>query len=165
MEKSGYPPEVPSSQPPPYYPAAYPTQPAAAPQPQVYVHQQQPMIQVVQMANLSSESTRMTCPHCRAEISTKVTYQTSCMTHLAAAVLCLLGCWPCVCIPYCTDACMDAEHECPNCNKFLGHYRRWRLICHERNVRWLQKFIPKRFWHSNSKFMQMVNFSIFFIVS
>jgi len=127
MEK-GYP-----AEPPPSY---YPQQPMSPPPPPGFVSQGQPgfapqpttaptVITVVQTPNLSSESTRMTCPYCRADISTKVTYQSSGMTHVAALVLCLLGLWCCVCIPYCTDSCMDAEHECPNCHKFVGQYRRW----------------------------------------
>jgi len=133
MEKTGYP-DHPTEPPPSYYPQ----QSMASPQPGFIQQGQQPMpgyapsaptvITVVQAPNLSSESTRMMCPFCQADISTKVTYQTSCMTHVAAAILCLFGLWCCACIPYCTDSCMDAEHECPNCHKFLGQYRRWLLI-------------------------------------
>jgi len=91
-------------------------------------HQQQqvPVVQVVQIhsSGLRGESTRITCPSCRADINTRVRYETGRMTHIAALLLCLIGCWPCACIPYCTEGCMDAEHECPNCNTYIGGYRR-----------------------------------------
>jgi len=106
-------------QPPAYYPSLPPSDPSYAnPQPP------QQVVQIVQMPNLGSESTRMTCPHCGAQISTRVKYSSGTMTHVAALLLCLFGCWPCVCVPYCVDSCMDADHECPNCDKFIGHYKR-----------------------------------------
>jgi len=146
MEKSGFTgyPDLPTEPPPSYYPqqpaaaphAGFAQQPAYgpqpgfapqsgfAPQPAAPTHTQT-VIRVIQTPNLGPETTRMTCPFCQADVSTRVEYQPSGMTHVAAALLCLFGFWCCVCIPYCTDSCMDAQHACPNCHKFLGQYRRW----------------------------------------
>jgi len=165
MEKNGYP-DVPREPPPSYYPQqmpaapqegfiqqpGYPTQSGFMPQPgfgqQAGASGSAPtqtVIRVIQTPNLSSESTRMTCPFCQADISTKVTYETSGMTHLAAAILCLLGLWCCVCIPYCTDSCMDSQHECPNCHKFLGRYRRWsvRNCWNKGNTYWNLEYLRR----------------------
>ncbi|XP_030766101.1 lipopolysaccharide-induced tumor necrosis factor-alpha factor homolog [Sitophilus oryzae] len=64
----------------------------------------------------------VTCPHCHASVTTSVEKSASTKTHLFAALLCLLGCWPCVCVPYCMDSCLEKKHTCPSCNAFLGSY-------------------------------------------
>jgi len=108
--------------PPPYYP----NQPQQQ-HPVGFVQQPQmaspQVVQMVQIMNLGPQSTRMPCPHCGADVETRVKHNPGRMTHIAALILCLVF-WPCVCLPYCIDDCMDAEHECPNCNKFIGSYRR-----------------------------------------
>jgi len=87
-------------------------------------HQVSPaVVQIVQVMNLGPRSTRMHCPHCGADVETRVKFNPGRMTHLAAIILCLL-CWPCVCVPYCIDDCMDADHDCPNCDRHIGTYRR-----------------------------------------
>jgi hypothetical protein len=45
-------------------------------------------VQVIQVTQLRGETTRMTCPHCKAEISTRVKYQPGRMTHIVALILC-----------------------------------------------------------------------------
>jgi len=113
---------MPESGPPPQY---TPYAPQLQHQHQQPHQPQQPQTTTVVTAiPLKGEPQRMTCPFCQAEITTKVKHQAGRMSHLIALVLCLLGCWCCCCIPYCVDSCQDADHECPNCKKYLGHYRR-----------------------------------------
>ncbi|XP_028894634.1 lipopolysaccharide-induced tumor necrosis factor-alpha factor homolog isoform X4 [Zeugodacus cucurbitae] len=71
---------------------------------------------------VSNEPTRLTCPSCHAQVLTNVTHQATSRTHCWALVLCLLFCWPCVCVPYCMDSCQNANHYCPNCNAYIGTY-------------------------------------------
>ncbi|XP_063530673.1 lipopolysaccharide-induced tumor necrosis factor-alpha factor homolog isoform X1 [Cydia strobilella] len=68
------------------------------------------------------ESTRTTCRNCNAQISTRIDRKPTMKTHLMAALLCVLGCWCCVCVPYCMDSCLDVDHYCPNCGTFVGSY-------------------------------------------
>ncbi|XP_043486160.1 lipopolysaccharide-induced tumor necrosis factor-alpha factor homolog [Polistes fuscatus] len=112
MEKSGPPqpgfiPPGGSSPPPPY---------AGGPSP---LPPQQNVIIVTSEA-YGSEPRVMTCPHCRQNISTRIDTESNTKTHLFALLLCLVGCWPCVCIPYCMDTCLVKKHYCPSCGVFLG---------------------------------------------
>lgn len=74
------------------------------------------------------ESSRMTCPYCRAIIDTRVEKNPSVKAWLSALAIaffgsacgCFLGC--CL-IPCCMDDCMDIKHACPNCQAFLGERR------------------------------------------
>lgn len=63
------------------------------------------------------------CQSCRHQIVTNVEVRPSLRTHLWALCLLFIGCWPCMCIPYCTPACMNVDHYCPNCNAFVGKYQ------------------------------------------
>jgi len=68
---------------------------------------------------------RLECPHCHADVSTNVQYETGNMAHVAALVLCLFGCWlGCCLIPYCVDGCKDTVHTCPSCGRHLGVVKR-----------------------------------------
>ncbi|XP_047535527.1 lipopolysaccharide-induced tumor necrosis factor-alpha factor homolog [Vanessa atalanta] len=62
------------------------------------------------------------CRSCNQQIITRVERTPSLRTHLFALMLCILGCWPCVCLPYCVDTCNNAEHYCTNCNAYVGSY-------------------------------------------
>lgn len=83
------------------------------------------------------------CPYCHAQITTTMETEANTKTHLFALLLCVFGlvytsvvflstlyrvfiifdrCWPCCCIPYCTDTCQSRKHYCPNCRAFLGAY-------------------------------------------
>ncbi|KAJ8970701.1 hypothetical protein NQ317_000599 [Molorchus minor] len=62
------------------------------------------------------------CPSCHAQITTTVETEATTKTHLFALLLCLFGCYPCCCIPYCVDSCQSQNHYCPNCRAYLGKY-------------------------------------------
>ncbi|XP_077263711.1 lipopolysaccharide-induced tumor necrosis factor-alpha factor homolog isoform X1 [Temnothorax americanus] len=110
MEKMEQPPSYTSS-----YPSLQPQpQPTPAPLPQHTVHT------IVTGTAFSNESQRMTCPHCHADISTRVISEANTKTHLIALVLCLFGCCCCAPFPYCMDSCLVHKHYCPTCNTFLG---------------------------------------------
>ncbi|XP_013161771.1 PREDICTED: lipopolysaccharide-induced tumor necrosis factor-alpha factor homolog [Papilio xuthus] len=62
------------------------------------------------------------CKSCNSQIITRVERKPSLRTHLFALLLCVVGCWPLVCLPYCVDTCNNADHFCPSCNAYLGSY-------------------------------------------
>ncbi|XP_015599907.1 lipopolysaccharide-induced tumor necrosis factor-alpha factor homolog isoform X2 [Cephus cinctus] len=111
MDKQGPPP--PGFAPPPPYSGPPPMNPG---------HMAQPNIIIMQNPNLGPDTQPMTCPHCHANISTRVVQESSTKTHLFALLLCLMGCWPCAPCPYCMDSCLATKHYCPACNAFLGQY-------------------------------------------
>ncbi|XP_065367906.1 lipopolysaccharide-induced tumor necrosis factor-alpha factor homolog [Calliphora vicina] len=92
-----------------------PHQTAFVQQPVVII-QQQPMLA------LGPEPVYLTCPACNIQKLTRIEYEPSSRTHLMAALLCLVGLWCCVCLPYCAGSCMNTHHYCGNCGKFLGTY-------------------------------------------
>ncbi|XP_017487798.1 PREDICTED: lipopolysaccharide-induced tumor necrosis factor-alpha factor homolog [Rhagoletis zephyria] len=87
-------------------------------------HSQTVIIQATSSAGVpvSNEPTRIVCPSCHAQVLTTVKHQATTRTHCWALVLCILFCWPCVCVPYCMKSCQNANHYCPNCNAFIGTY-------------------------------------------
>ncbi|XP_026313812.1 lipopolysaccharide-induced tumor necrosis factor-alpha factor homolog [Hyposmocoma kahamanoa] len=118
---SGYPPQ----QDPPHQHPAYqypPPQPPVVVVPGEVIHQTNIVRPVVVGTPVGPKPSHMTCRSCRAEIVTRVEYKSTTKTHLMALLLCVLGCWCCVCIPYCTDSCQNADHYCPNCNSYIGAY-------------------------------------------
>ncbi|CAH2091809.1 unnamed protein product [Euphydryas editha] len=62
------------------------------------------------------------CPSCNQQSITTVVRTPTMRTHMFALFLCVLGCWPCVCVPYCVDSCKSAEHYCTNCKAYLGSH-------------------------------------------
>ncbi|EDW09066.1 lipopolysaccharide-induced tumor necrosis factor-alpha factor homolog [Drosophila mojavensis] len=62
------------------------------------------------------------CPHCQVRGLTRIEYSPSVRTHCMAALLCIVGLWCFACLPYCATSCMNANHFCGNCNKFVGVY-------------------------------------------
>ncbi|XP_023172791.2 lipopolysaccharide-induced tumor necrosis factor-alpha factor homolog [Drosophila hydei] len=64
----------------------------------------------------------ISCPHCQVLKLTRVEYSPSVRTHCMAALLCIVGLWCFACLPYCATSCMNANHFCGNCNKFVGVY-------------------------------------------
>ncbi|XP_067632212.1 lipopolysaccharide-induced tumor necrosis factor-alpha factor homolog [Eurosta solidaginis] len=84
---------------------------------------QQPVVIIQQhVLPLGPEPTTVTCPACHITKLTRIDYEPSARTHLMAAILCIVGLWCCVCLPYCAESCMSTNHYCGNCNKFLGTY-------------------------------------------
>ncbi|XP_054740323.1 lipopolysaccharide-induced tumor necrosis factor-alpha factor [Anastrepha obliqua] len=85
---------------------------------------QQPVVIIQQHAilPLGPEPTIVTCPACHITKLTRIDFEPSARTHLMAAILCIVGLWCCVCLPYCAESCMNTNHYCGNCNKFLGTY-------------------------------------------
>ncbi|XP_066971043.1 lipopolysaccharide-induced tumor necrosis factor-alpha factor homolog isoform X1 [Macrobrachium rosenbergii] len=80
---------------------------------------------VTTVVPLGSQSTHMICPHCHAEIDTATKTSPSLVAWLSGFIICILGCWMgCCLIPCCINECMNVEHNCPNCNSFLGKYKR-----------------------------------------
>ncbi|CAG7820294.1 unnamed protein product [Allacma fusca] len=103
--------------PPPYNVTSQPTVPIGA-------FAGGPPMVVVAPISLTGQPQRMNCPHCHADVLTEVKYKDGRMTHIWALVLCLVGCWCCCCIPYCIDDLKDVDHECPNCQRHIGTYKR-----------------------------------------
>jgi len=94
------------------------------PHQQQYVQQQPPqvIVRVIQNQNFYSEPARVICQFCQADVRTRVRRKNNLTTHLSALLL-LFFCCPLFWIPYCSDCCKDAVHECPSCDRFLGEYR------------------------------------------
>ncbi|KFB42947.1 hypothetical protein ZHAS_00010818 [Anopheles sinensis] len=55
---------------------------------------------------------------------TKTVHRSNTLTHIYALMLCVCLCWPCVCMPYCCASCRDTVHKCPQCNAYIGVYKR-----------------------------------------
>ncbi|XP_073962918.1 lipopolysaccharide-induced tumor necrosis factor-alpha factor homolog isoform X1 [Choristoneura fumiferana] len=77
---------------------------------------------VIVQQHVGPHPTRTTCRSCNQEMVTRIDRRPTMRTHLMAALLCVLGCWPCVCIPYCVDSCLNTDHYCTNCGSFVGSY-------------------------------------------
>ena len=41
-------------------------------------------------------------------------------TGLLSGLLCVAGCWLCVCLPCIMPDCKDAIHHCPHCGSIVG---------------------------------------------
>ncbi|XP_055837333.1 lipopolysaccharide-induced tumor necrosis factor-alpha factor homolog [Episyrphus balteatus] len=138
MEKRNMYPEMPElpgvPDAPPTYSQSYPSAPvgdvqpvmmssgAVGPipmQPQAVVYQTLPPI-----PPLGPRPCLVTCPSCHQEQMSTVRMEAATKTHLLAAVLCLVGCFCCVCVPYCVDSCKNANHYCSKCDAYLGVYNK-----------------------------------------
>ena len=71
---------------------------------------------------LSYHPSNMTCPFCGKSIQTKTESDDSCMAVFLSASLCILGCWCCVCLPFCLESLQKVEHSCPKCKMVIGTY-------------------------------------------
>ncbi|XP_066971050.1 lipopolysaccharide-induced tumor necrosis factor-alpha factor homolog isoform X5 [Macrobrachium rosenbergii] len=117
---------APAFEPPPYAPPSYSQAVGGVPPqaPFVPIHSA-PTAIVTTVVPLGSQSTHMICPHCHAEIDTATKTSPSLVAWLSGFIICILGCWMgCCLIPCCINECMNVEHNCPNCNSFLGKYKR-----------------------------------------
>uniref|UniRef100_A0A2A4JWY3 LITAF domain-containing protein n=1 Tax=Heliothis virescens TaxID=7102 RepID=A0A2A4JWY3_HELVI len=106
--------------PPPMMPRPVMAQPGVVYQ--ANVNMMPAVIPVVVGPQMGPKESPMTCPSCNHQIVTRVEYKTSLRTHLFAALLCVIGCWPCAFVPYFVDSCRNADHYCPNCNSYIGSY-------------------------------------------
>jgi lipopolysaccharide-induced tumor necrosis factor-alpha factor len=109
----------------------YPQQPYPQyPPPQMGQHSAQTTVVVTQPVVVHGAAYRgvpvsVTCPHCRAQVVTAISYTSGLLAWLICLGLVLLGCWlGCCLIPFCIDDLKDATHSCPNCRQVLGQYRR-----------------------------------------
>jgi len=80
---------------------------------------------VIHPAHYRGVPVSVTCPHCRAQVVTAVSYTTGLLVWLLCLGLLLIGCWlGCCLIPFCIDDLKDTTHYCPNCKQVLCQYRR-----------------------------------------
>ncbi|XP_055547605.1 lipopolysaccharide-induced tumor necrosis factor-alpha factor homolog [Wyeomyia smithii] len=68
------------------------------------------------------DSSELVCPSCRATIMTRVEHSSTSKTHITALLL-LIFCFPCSCVPYCLSSCKDAHHYFPVCSAFIGSHK------------------------------------------
>lgn len=95
-----------------------PPPPTGYPQPNVATT----FIPVMVPQQMGPNPASVVCQYCNKQMTTRVEMKTATKTHLFALLLCVIGCWPCACIPYCMDSCMNTEHYCSNCNAYIGSY-------------------------------------------
>ncbi|XP_049865429.1 lipopolysaccharide-induced tumor necrosis factor-alpha factor homolog [Pectinophora gossypiella] len=103
-------------------PPPYDSQPPPTPGPQVVQATVVPAV-IIAGPQVGSSPTHYTCRSCNAQVITRIEFKPSMRTHLMAFLLCLFGCWPCVCVPYCVESCNNVDHYCPNCGSFVGSYQ------------------------------------------
>ncbi|XP_064542715.1 lipopolysaccharide-induced tumor necrosis factor-alpha factor homolog [Drosophila montana] len=97
----------------------------AQPQPQQPQEPQQLEPTFVQTGptNLGPNPCRVLCPACGVQKTTRMTHTANARTHMAAALICLVGWCVCACfVPYCMNSCRTGNHYCRKCNTFLGVY-------------------------------------------
>ncbi|CAD7076765.1 unnamed protein product [Hermetia illucens] len=99
-------------------PPVVPPQPAPTTTHHVTYHMQPTVV----ITPVGPHPVYVTCPSCRQYTLTRMEYEPSSKTHLMAALLCLVGCFICACLPYCMDSCMNGNHYCSNCGAFIGTY-------------------------------------------
>lgn len=114
-----YPPVNPSyaAPPPPTQPPTYVYQDGKAPEPAYISQQPGSTIIYTSVAKAPRTPMQVNCPNCKANVQTKVRYESGLLTWLSAGACCITGLWcGCCCVPFVVDSFKDAEHMCPNCN-------------------------------------------------
>lgn len=106
-------------------PPGQPGYPTAAPPGPAFPQQQQPqrVVVVVNAPNFGPNSIEMMCPHCQSQVRTSTDSEPGALAWILAGILCVVGLWPCACVPCCIDSLNSVTHKCPNCRQFLGRYR------------------------------------------
>merc|ERR1711997_396079 len=101
-----------------------PIQPGYQPPPGQYQQQPQRVV-VVQLPspNFGPNPIEMMCPHCQSQVRTSTESEPGALAWILAGILCVVGLWPCACVPCCIDSLNSVTHKCPNCRQFLGRYR------------------------------------------
>jgi len=83
----------------------------------------QQVVVVVNPPNFGTHPVDMVCPHCQCQIRTTTESEPGPMAWILAGVLCVVGLWPCACVPCCIESLNSVTHKCPNCKNFLGRYK------------------------------------------
>merc|ERR1712079_600119 len=65
----------------------------------------------------------VSCPACKAHVTTHVTVETGDLAWVSAAFLCFLSCCLIAWVPFCMDNLKDATHRCPNCDAVIARYK------------------------------------------
>jgi len=81
------------------------------------------IVQYMNPPNFGHNPVNMTCPHCQSQVRTSTDSEPGALAWILAGVLCVVGLWPCACIPCCIDSLNSVTHKCPNCKNFLGRYK------------------------------------------
>ena len=76
------------------------------------------------MSPFTASPAKMTCPYCKANITTITQPKMGLLAWLVTGGLCIIGLWPCACIPCCVDDLKDVTHQCPSCHAILGTYKK-----------------------------------------
>ncbi|KAH8411076.1 hypothetical protein KR222_011756 [Zaprionus bogoriensis] len=97
---------------------------AAAPAAAAAAAQHQHTVIVVPTSPYGPDPQDVQCPYCHNYTRTRISYRPNSRTHLIALVLCLLQLYCCVCLPYCIASCMNTNHYCGLCDRYLGTYLR-----------------------------------------
>uniref|UniRef100_A0A0N5CFU6 LITAF domain-containing protein n=1 Tax=Strongyloides papillosus TaxID=174720 RepID=A0A0N5CFU6_STREA len=84
---------------------------------------------VLRLAKFGPLPIETDCQFCNAHIVTKTHNVTGSLPYIVATVLFILGfffIFPffCICLPFCVDMFLDTIHECPNCHKEVGRFKR-----------------------------------------
>ncbi|TMS36520.1 hypothetical protein L596_003666 [Steinernema carpocapsae] len=110
---------LPPSQPQPNdFPIPTPITPGNMPPPN-------PTPTTIHVLRLGPRPMSMTCPNCTQPVVTRTTANAGLLTFLLSLGLVLIGCFMgCCLIPFCIEDCQDIHHFCPNCNAFIGVYKR-----------------------------------------
>uniref|UniRef100_A0A1I7Y716 LITAF domain-containing protein n=1 Tax=Steinernema glaseri TaxID=37863 RepID=A0A1I7Y716_9BILA len=84
-----------------------------------------PMPATINVLRLGPRPMSMACPNCNQPVVTRTTPNAGLLTFLLSLGLVLIGCFMgCCLIPFCIEDCQDIHHFCPNCNAFIGVYKR-----------------------------------------
>lgn len=82
--------------------------------------------QLVVPTDLSDGPVDLTCVHCQHHVTTRVKSGPSMLTWGFCACLCMFLCWPCACLPFCSNRLKVTRHFCSNCGILLGVYKGWK---------------------------------------
>jgi len=104
-------------------PAPPPQQAAPGPAGAAAPGTQTVIVQYMNPPNFGHNPVNMTCPHCQSQVRTSTDSEPGALAWILAGVLCVVGLWPCACIPCCIDSLNSVTHKCPNCKNFLGRYK------------------------------------------
>ncbi|XP_033644556.1 lipopolysaccharide-induced tumor necrosis factor-alpha factor homolog [Asterias rubens] len=68
---------------------------------------------------------QMVCPQCQQSVMTRTAYINGLLLWLVVGSICLFGGFlGCCLIPFCISGCKDVAHSCPQCNAYLGTFKR-----------------------------------------